>query len=283
MKPAAFSYCRARSSAEAIALIHEAGDNARFLAGGQSLVPMMNFRIARPNVLVDLGACDDLDYLRGDGDQLRIGAMTRQWDAQTNALVLEHLPVLAKALSHAGPETVRNRGTIGGSIANAYPLAELPCLAVALEARIVLESAAGTRTLAADEFFVSALSTSMRPGELLREVVFPCRLPHRRYAFFEAGNHAGGAALAIVCAYADLGVDGRLKQVRIAAAGIESKSVRLPQVEQAVLEGIDDLAPAYRRDLAAQSHGVSEEADTASDLVGALLTDAARALRRDTL
>ncbi|MFN0299952.1 MAG: FAD binding domain-containing protein [Burkholderiales bacterium] len=277
MKPAAFKYHRARTSAEAIEHMSEAGDDARFLAGGQSLVPMMNFRIARPSVLIDLGGCDNLVGIQRDGDCLRIGAMTRQWDAQMSGLVTGHLPILGQALSHTGPDTVRNRGTIGGSIAHAYPLAELPCVAVALDAAIVLESAAGQRTVAASEFFVAALTTSIRAGELVREVVFPCRRPSSRYAFLEAGNHAGGSALAIVCGHAEADANDRLRNVRIAASGIDSKPVRLPRVEAALMAGDDDLLRAYERDLAERARHIN---DAPEDLVGVLVHDVAKALLR---
>lgn len=246
MKPAAFSYARARSAAEALAQMAAAGEDARFLAGGQSLVPMMNFRIARPSVLVDLNACEDLAYVRLDGGRLRVGAMTRQRAAERHPLVREHCPMLAAALAHAGPATVRNRATVGGSMANGYPLAQLPCVAVCLDAAMVLEGPRGVRTVAAGDFFVTAMVTDAQPGELLREIVFPARRAGERQAFREAGNHAGGSALAIVCASSD---------GRIAAAGLEPKPVRI---------GAD-----FKPDMG----------NYAQALVAALLEDALRACR----
>ena len=179
VKPAAFKYRRAGNAGrKRIALLGEAGEDARFLAGGQSLVPMMNFRLARPSVLVDLNGCADLAFVRREGGRLRIGAMTRQWDAEHDALVREHVPMVAAALSHAGPLTVRNRATVGGTLANGYPLAQLPCVAACLEAEMVLEGPQGERIVAAKDFFVAAMVTAIEPGELLREIRFPA-LPRR--------------------------------------------------------------------------------------------------------
>jgi CO/xanthine dehydrogenase FAD-binding subunit len=220
MKPAPFSYLRARSASEAVALLAAAGEDARFLAGGQSLVPMMNFRIARPVALVDLNGCRDLSYVALDKNQLRIGAMTRQYAAENHPLVREHCPLLAQALVHAGPATVRNRATVGGALANGYPLAQLPCVALCLDATLVLEGPRGVRRVPAQSFFVSAMVTDVQPGELLREVVFPVRGARERQAFREAGNHAGGAAQAIVCVA--LG-----EELRIAASGLEPVPVRI--------------------------------------------------------
>lgn len=220
MKPAAFDYLRARSADEAIALLAGAGEDARFLAGGQSLVPMMNFRIARPTALVDLNGCLDLSYVLLDKHHLRIGAMTRQYAAENHPLVREHCPLLAQALAHAGPATVRNRATVGGSLANGYPLAQLPCVALCLDAELVLEGPQGRRTVPARDFFVTAMVTDVRPGELLREAVFPVRGPGERHAFRESGNHAGGEAQAVVCV-------ARGDQLRIAASGLGPVPVRL--------------------------------------------------------
>jgi carbon-monoxide dehydrogenase medium subunit len=220
MKPAPFNYFRARSASEAVALLAAAGEDARYLAGGQSLVPMMNFRIARPAALVDLNACSDLSYVVLEKQQLRIGAMTRQYAAENHPLVREHCPLLAQALAHAGPATVRNRATVGGSLANGYPLAQLPCAAVCLDAELVLEGPQGVRRVPAQSFFLSAMVTDIQPGELLREIAIAPRAARERQVFRESGNHAGGAAQAIVCLA--LG-----ETLRIAASGLEPVPVRI--------------------------------------------------------
>lgn len=228
MKPGAFNYLRARDATEAIALMQAAGEDARFLAGGQSLVPLMNFRLARPTALVDLNGCGDLAYVRRDDAWLRVGAMTRQRTAGDDPLVARHCPLLAKALAHAGPATIRNRATIGGSMANGYPLAQLPCVALCLGAEMTVEGPGGRRTVPADQFFISAMVTDLRPGELLREIAFPVS-PAPRHAFREAGNHAGGAAQAVVCVAAE-------HELRIAASGLEPVPLRLTRDFRAAAE-----------------------------------------------
>jgi CO/xanthine dehydrogenase FAD-binding subunit len=251
MKPARFSYFRARSAAEAVEMIRAAGEDARFLAGGQSLVPMMNFRIVRPSALVDLSACEDLAFVRHDGGKLRIGAMMRQRDAEEDQSIRQYCPLVEEALGHAGPTTIRNRATVGGSIANGYPVAQLPVVAVCLDAEMVLTGGNGERTVSAADFFIAGMVTAIEPTELLREIVFPGRGPRTRYAFAERGNHAGGAALAIVAACAELGADDLLERVSIAAAGLQSIPVRLKNVETALVkDGLHtSVHEAYRADL----------------------------------
>jgi aerobic carbon-monoxide dehydrogenase medium subunit len=252
MKPARFAYFRPRNATEAVIMMRSAGDGARFLAGGQSLVPMMNFRIAQPVGLVDLSACSDLAFVRHEGGRLRIGAMTRQRDVELDALVRQHCPLVAVALSKAGPVTIRNRATAGGSIANGYPIAELPVVAVCLEAEMVLVNDMGARTVAAADFFLSGMVTAIEPSELLREIVVPARGPSTRYGFAERGNHAGGAALAIVAGCAEVAGGDRVTHVSIAAAGLETIPVRLKTVEATlVAKGLGvAVDEAYRADLA---------------------------------
>ena len=257
-------------------MIHAAGEDARFLAGGQSLVPMMNFRIVRPSALVDLSSCSDLAFVRLEEGKLRIGAMTRQYDVETDPLVLQHCSLLAEALSHAGPATIRNRATIGGSVANGYPVAELPTVAACLEAEMVLVNGKGERRVAARDFFVTGMVTAIEPGELLKEIVVSARGPRTRYGFAERGNHAGGEALAIVAACADVGTDGRVSRVSVAAAGLETVPVRLSNVEAALVGGglSAKIGDAYEADLDASASG-----DTAErDLVKIVVEDAVAAL-----
>lgn len=243
MKPARFSYRRAENARHAVRLAREAGDEARFLAGGQSLVPMMNFRIARPPVLVDLADCLDIASVHREGERLRIGAMVRQRDAEQNPMVRAASPLLQMALRHAGPVTVRNRATVGGSLANGYPLAQLPCAALCLGAELVALSAEGERTIQAEDFFQGAMSTALVPGELLCEVVLPCIGPGERQAFRETGNHAGGSAQAIACGWRR--ADGRL---RIAVSGWDA-APRLVTREEGGLDAAPPLVRAVLDDL----------------------------------
>lgn len=253
-----------------------AGEDARFLAGGQSLVPMMNFRIVSPTALVDLSGCSDLAYVRYGGDKLHIGAMTRQFDAEADPLVRRHCPLLAEALSHAGPATIRHRATVGGSIANGYPVAELPVVARCLDAEMIVASARGQRRIAAADFFVSGMVTALEPGELLSEIAFPVQGPEMRFAFTESGNHSGGSALAIVAANAEFAAGGQLSKLSLSAAGIASIPVRLANIEMALVKGGLDvsIAAAYQSDMAALRANAAEPS-----LVEALVEDAVTRLK----
>ena len=279
MKPAAFKYWRARNADEAIALAAAAGDEVRFLAGGQSLVPMMNFRIARPSTIVDLGECSDLAIVRPDDRSIRIGAMVRQRDAASDALLREHCPLVCEALEHAGPLTVRNRATVGGSVANAYPLAQLTCALIALDASVVLHSPTRRRTLPVADFLIDAMVTAIEPGELLQEIIVPCRARGERQAFREAGNHAGGAALAIACGTVSSASDGSITDARIAVSGVAGRPLRLAAVELAVKENADAdrLRAAFLRDVHVDSTN-DATLDDAQSLAVVVISDLVDAL-----
>src|SRR6187455_656904 len=153
MIPAAFDYVRATSAEEAIGLIGEHGDEAKFLAGGHSLLPLMKLRLAQPTVLVDIGRVSDLSYIRDSGDHIAIGALTRHMDVETSGLLHAEVPLLAHAAGHVGDPQVRHRGTIGGSIAHADPASDLPATTLALGATYVAQGANGTREIPASEFY----------------------------------------------------------------------------------------------------------------------------------
>ena len=181
---------------EAIALLHDAGDDARVLAGGQSLVPMLNLRLVRPRLLVDLRRIPGLDGIRADDGRLVIGAMTRQADAEAHPLVRARAPLLAEALGLVAHLAIRSRGTIGGSLAHADPAAELPAVALALDAAVTVEGPAGRRTVAAEDFFLGYLATALAPGEVVTEVVVPARPAGLGSAFVEFSRRPGDFALA---------------------------------------------------------------------------------------
>jgi CO/xanthine dehydrogenase FAD-binding subunit len=211
MKPAPFAYEAPHTVEEALATL---GEDARVLAGGQSLVPMMNFRIARPERLVDLNRIEALSYLRRDGDSLRIGAMTRQAALERSALVADGWPLLRQVVRFVGHPQIRARGTVGGSVAHADPAAELPVALTALDARFHVRSTQGARTLSADELFVFHLTTALEPDELLVEIEVPAPPAGARMAFAEHARTHGdfataGAAIVVVpgerCAIALLG------------------------------------------------------------------------------
>ena len=173
MIPAAFDYVRAGSAAEAIALVGQHGDEAKFLAGGHSLLPLMKLRLAQPGVLIDIGRITDLSYITDAGDHLAIGALTRHMDVETSPLVREHAPLLAHAASHVGDPQVRHRGTIGGSIAHADPASDLPATTLALGATYVAHGPNGAREIPATDFYQGFLTSALAPDELLTEIRVP--------------------------------------------------------------------------------------------------------------
>ena len=165
MKAAPFDYTRATSIDEACHALADGGDDARLIAGGQTLVPLMAMRLARPTLLIDINGIAEMSGIAVDGNKLIIGAGTRQAEALASYIVKSHLPLLSDALSHVGHDQTRNRGTIGGSLANADPAAELPLIAQLLDAELVARSVDGTRTIAAASFFESAMATALTPNE----------------------------------------------------------------------------------------------------------------------
>jgi carbon-monoxide dehydrogenase medium subunit len=173
MIPAAFDYVRAGSAAEAISLIGQHGSDAKFIAGGHSLLPMMKLRLAQPAVLVDISRISDLSYIKDAGDHIAIGAMTRHMDVEKSPVLAQHVPLLAHAAGHVGDPQVRHRGTIGGSIAHADPASDLPATTLALGATYVVQGPNGTREIAASDFYKSFLESDLAEDEMLTEIRVP--------------------------------------------------------------------------------------------------------------
>jgi len=173
MIPAPFTYRRASSVDEALGLAGEYGDDAKFLAGGHSLLPLMKLRLAVPEVLIDVGRLRELSYIQDAGDHIAIGALTRHHDLEHSALAARELPLLACAAGHVGDPQVRHRGTIGGSLAHADPASDLPAAVLALDAMLVTRGPSGVREIAAGDFFLSLFETALEPGELLTEIRVP--------------------------------------------------------------------------------------------------------------
>ena len=188
MKPAPFAYHRPATVEEAVSLLARHGGEAKPLAGGQSLIPAMNFRLARPAVLVDLNRIAGLAGIRPGADGVRIGAMTRQRAVERDATVAQHVPLLAEALPHIAHPQIRTRGTVGGSLAHADPAAELPAVMVALGATFELHSPRGKRSVAAEEFYTGLFTTALAPDELLVEIAIPRAGPRRGSAFAEVAR-----------------------------------------------------------------------------------------------
>lgn len=196
MKPAPFAYEEPRSLGEAVDLLARHGEDAKLLAGGQSLIPLLNFRLARPEVLVDVNRLPGLGLVRRAGGELRIGALTRMAALERSPLIRERWPLLAEAARLVGHPQIRSRGTVGGSVAHADPAAELPAALVALGARFRVASSRGERELGADDFFLTHLTTALEPDELLLEVVVPPLPAGTRTAIIEHARVHGDFALA---------------------------------------------------------------------------------------
>ena len=253
MKPAPFTYFEPETTEEVLALLAEHGWDARLLAGGQSLVPLMNLRLARPEVVIDLNRCADLKTIEQSDGAVIYGSMVRQIDAERSDVTCSRCPLISKALAHAGPIAVRTRATVGGTLAHADRTAELPGVAVALDATLVLESSSGRREVSAQKFFLGDLTTTIEPEEMLRSVLFPVTETAAFSDFFEVGLRGEGAAIAGLAAHVVL--DGALvKEARLAVIGVESMPKRLESVEATLKD--QDLTPALiaqARDVASAS------------------------------
>jgi aerobic carbon-monoxide dehydrogenase medium subunit len=197
MKPASFRLERPDTIQALCHALAQHGESARILAGGQSLVPMMNFRLVTPEVLIDINRVAGLDYIRADGDELAIGAMTRHVTVKESGLVKSSVPLIAKAYEHIAHVTIRNRGTIGGNLSHGDPSSELPAVAVCLDAKFVVSSSEGTRTIPAANFFKGMFETEVRPGEFLSEVRFPMAARNHRFGFEEFSPRQGDFAIAL--------------------------------------------------------------------------------------
>ena len=264
MKPAKFEYHAPASVGEALAILERYDGEARLLAGGQSLVPMMNFRLAQPRAIVDLNRIPELAFVEEEREAVRIGSMTRQRRLEFEPLVAAKLPLLREALRWVGHLPTRSRGTIGGSIAHADPSAEIPMVLQALEGEIVARGPQGERRVAAQDLFRAALTTSLDPLEIITEVRFPAMPGRAGYGVEEFARRKGDFAIAAVAVM--LVRDGeRCTRARLAAAGVGQTSVRLSDAE-AVLEeqGLGEAAISEAADKAAA------QVDPSSDLNGSV-------------
>lgn len=231
MKPPPFRYVRPGSTEEVLQVLAEHGDEAKVLAGGQSLVPLLNFRLARPSVLIDLALVGSLRGIERRNGTLVIGAMTRQRDAEVFEVVREACPLIPQALAWVGHLQNRNRGTVGGSIAHADPAAELPAVALAMDAEMVVRGTGGERVIPADTFFDGPFTTVLDSDELLTEIRFPV-LQGARTTFIELARRSGDFALAGVAAI-NRGTT-RNADVALAAMGVGGSATRLPGAEAVV-------------------------------------------------
>jgi carbon-monoxide dehydrogenase medium subunit len=255
MKPAPFRYVAAESLAAALALKAEHGDDARFLAGGQSLVPAMNFRLAQPAIVVDINPLAELDYVRAAGaGGLRIGALTRNRTLERDALVGERQPLVREAVPHVAHPQIRNRGTLGGNLAHADPASELPAVLLALDARVRARSARGERWIAAREFFRGVFTTALGPDELLAEVELPPLPPGAGTCFVEVARRRGDYAMMGVAAVVALGEADRCTHARLAYCNAGDTPVSAAAARALVGGPVDEgrvreVAAAVQREL----------------------------------
>ncbi|CAM3413489.1 FAD binding domain-containing protein [Bordetella sputigena] len=217
MKPPAFDYLRADSADEAVAQLRELGEDARILAGGQSLMAVLNMRLAQPAALIDISRAADLDYVRTGGGMLAVGAAATQASVEWRDTLAREVPLLRQAFPYISHFQIRNRGTVCGSVAHADPSAELPLALLALGGEVVLRNAARRRTVAAEDFFQGMLMTARAPDELLEEVRFPLTVKGQRCAFTEFSARHGDFAIVAVAAVA--GPDG----LRLAVGGVADR------------------------------------------------------------
>jgi CO/xanthine dehydrogenase FAD-binding subunit len=220
MKPAPFKYIAATSLEHALALKAQYGDDAKFLAGGQSLIPTMNFRLARPAVLIDINGIEDLAGIRPRAGATAVGCLTRYRALQRDAAFALQFPLIGEALPHIAHPQIRNRGTIGGNLSHADPASELPAIALALRSRFRVRSAKRERWIEAADFFAGALTTDLQPDEMLVEVELPAPKPRSGSCFMEVARRRGDFAIAGVAAMVTLGERNECAEVRLALCGV---------------------------------------------------------------
>jgi carbon-monoxide dehydrogenase medium subunit len=235
MKPPRFRYAAPRLLDEALTLLNQYGDDTKILAGGQSLVPLLNMRLAGPSYIVDINHLSELHYIEPEDGYLSIGATVRQRQVERSALVKEQLPLLVEVVEHIGHMQIRNRGTVVGSIAHADPAAELPALLTCLNGEVLVQSADGERVIKAEEFFTGYLSTALEPGEMLTEVRFPWIPPQAGWAFMEFARRSGDYALVGAAAVLTPALDGRCMVAHIAYLGIAGSPIRARAVEEILI------------------------------------------------
>lgn len=234
MIPAAFEYRRATSLEEALRLLQEAGSEAKLLAGGHSLLPLMKLRLAQPAVLVDIGGLEELRGIRLEGEELVIGALTPHAEVAASAQVAEAFPLLARAAAAIGDLQVRNRGTVGGNLAHADPASDLPAVVLALQGRLVARGASGERVIPAGDFFLGPLSTALEPGEILTAVRLPLLAGRVGTAYVKHRHPASGYAVAGVAAVVRLAPDGSVDEARLGVTGVGLAPYRARAAEEAL-------------------------------------------------
>ncbi len=257
MKAPAFGYLRAASLDEALAALREHGDEAKIIAGGQSLVPALNLRLAAPGLLVDIGRLEELRGIRVEGGTVSIGALATHAEIERSDEIARHAPLLRMAIEHVAHPAIRNRGTFGGSIANADPASELPACALALGATIVARGGDGERRIAAKDFFTGLYETALAPDEILVRVELPAHGEGDRVAFHELARRSGDYAMVGLAAWTHV-ADGSCRDMRLGWFGVGDRATLAPAAAGAMIGGrpddaaVERAAAALAEDLAPQ-------------------------------
>jgi carbon-monoxide dehydrogenase medium subunit len=234
MIPANFDYVAAKSLDEALSLLAKHKDDAKLLAGGHSLLPAMKLRLAQPKVLIDIGRIKDLSYIREDGGQIKIGATTTHFQIETSDLLRRACPLLSETAAHLGDMQVRNKGTIGGSLAHSDPAADWPAAIIALSAEMVVAGGKGERVIKADDFFVDLLTTALQPNEVLKEIRFATPKSRVGQAYMKVRHPASGFAVVGVAVNLSLDAAGLCQSAGIGITGVAPKAYRAKGVESAL-------------------------------------------------
>jgi carbon-monoxide dehydrogenase medium subunit len=234
MIPAPFEYHAPKTLEEALRLLERHGDEANVLAGGHSLLPLMKLRLAAPRYVIDLGRLRGMSYIREENGQIAVGALTTHAEVETSALLLMRCPLLPETAAEIGDVQVRNRGTLGGSLAHADPAADYPAAILALDAEIIAASTDGTRAIPAHEFFLDMLTTQLRPGEILSQVRLPRLAPRTGMAYCKLHQPASGFAIVGVAARVTLGKGGKIDSAAVGVTGVGPKAYRAKAVEKSL-------------------------------------------------
>jgi carbon-monoxide dehydrogenase medium subunit len=279
MKPAKFDYVAPTTVDAAVAALVASKGEGKVLAGGQSLLPLMNFRMTRPAVLVDLNGIQGLSFIEVRGDRVVIGALTRHREIEQSPLIASKLPVMTAAMRHVAHLAIRNRGTIGGSLSHADPAAELPMLSLFYGAELSVQGPAGGRVVAAEDFFVDALTNCLEPEEIVVEIAFPI-LAYDGWAFEEVARRFGDFALASIAVSVRRG-SSTIDDARVAVMGVADTPLRLKEVEEKFSGiAIDDRTPERFSELVTSSVSVNGDLHASSEYRQHLLGQlAARAMR----
>jgi aerobic carbon-monoxide dehydrogenase medium subunit len=257
--PAAFDYVRPATTTEAVQALAAAGEDAKVLAGGQSLLPILRLRLAYPSTLVDLGGIAELSGVSDDGDAIVVGAMTTHHDVLQDELVLRHAPLLMQATRTVADRQVRNLGTFGGSLAHADPAGDLPAVALALDAELRVLGPSGERTIPAREFFLDYLTTALQPEEILTSVRIP-KIGERWSAYYEKFNRVAQAWSIVGVAVMVRRSNGNIREARIGLTNMGSTPLRATATEQALV-GVDATVAAVTEACASAAEGTTPPSD----------------------